>query len=195
MRLALLLCAPIALSSIFSTTATAEVVESGAMTMKIKEVIELAAPVDKAYASFLKIGSWWDKEHTFSGDAANLSLDARPGGCFCEKLPNGGGVLHLTVVFIAPNQRVTLSGALGPLQTTGVTGAMSFSFVPKPSQSQPGSQVVLVYNVGGYYPNGLQSIAPNVDEVLSQQMQRLKNLVETGSPANVAAAPAAPTNK
>ncbi len=113
MRLTLLLCTPIALSSIFSTTATAEVVESGAMTMKIKEVIELAAPVDRAYASFLKIGSWWDKEHTFSGDAANLSLDARPGGCFCETLPNGGGVLHLTVVFIAPNQRVTLSGALG----------------------------------------------------------------------------------
>jgi hypothetical protein len=193
MRLTLFLCMSIAVSSIFSTTATAEVVESSAMTMKIKEVIELAAPVDKAYASFLKIGSWWDKEHTFSGDAANLSLDARPGGCFCERLPDGGGVLHLTVVFVAPNQRVTLSGALGPLQTTGVTGAMSFSFVPKPSQ--PGSQVVLVYNVGGYYPNGLQSIAPNVDEVLSQQMQRLKNLIETGSPANLAAPPAAPTNK
>ncbi len=195
MRLTLLLCAPIALSSIFSTTASAEVMESSAVSMKIKEVIELAAPVDKAYASFLKIGSWWDKEHTYSGDAANLSLDARPGGCFCEKLPNGGGVLHLTVVFIAPYQRVTLSGALGPLQTTGVTGALSFSFVPKPSQSQPGSQVVLVYNVGGYYPDGLQSVAPNVDAVLSQQMQRLKDLIETGSATKTAAAPAEPANR
>ncbi len=185
MRATRLLCAASIASLLLSMAATAEVVESSTATMKIREVIELPAPVDKAYASFVKIGSWWDKEHTFSGDAANLSLDARPGGCFCEKLPDGGGVLHLTVVFVAPSQRIILSGALGPLQATGVTGAMSFSFVAKPS----GSELLLVYNVGGYYPNGLQSVAPNVDLILAQQMQRLKSLIETGSPMSPPARP------
>lgn len=174
---------------LFSMAATAEVVESSAAAMKVKEVVEIAAPVEKVYAAFVRIGSWWDKEHTFSGDAANLSLDVRPGGCFCEKLPDGGGAMHLTVVFVAPNQRITLSGALGPLQTTGATGAMNFSFVPKPSGSEPGSQLTLVYSVGGYYPNGLQSVAAGVDEVLSQQMQRLKRLIESGSPVAAVSEP------
>jgi hypothetical protein len=102
-----------------------------------------------------------------------------PGGCFCEALADGGGVEHLIVVFVAPNQRITLRGALGPLQTTGVAGAMSFSFTPKAA----GTEIVLVYNVGGYYPNGLQSVAGGVNEVLQQQMRRLKNLVETGNAA------------
>ena len=52
-------------------------------------------------------------------DAKNLSIDARPGGCFCEKLPNGGGVEHARVVYVAPREVLRLSGALGPLQGVG----------------------------------------------------------------------------
>ena len=176
-----------AASSLLSLTANAEVVEATANGMQIRHVVAIAAPVTTVYGKFLRVAAWWEKEHTFSGDAANLSLSAAPGGCFCEKLPQGGGVVHLTVVNVAPNQRITLTGALGPLQRSGVTGAMTFSFVPKPT----GSELVMVYNVGGYYPDGLQSVAGAVDDVLLRQLQRLKSLVETGNAGSGARKPAA----
>ena len=171
-----------------SMPAQAEVVESNASAMQIRHVVTLAAPADNVYLNFLKVSAWWDKEHTYSGDAANLKLTATPGGCFCETLANGGGVVHLTVVNVAPNERLIMKGALGPLQTTGVAGVMSISFAPKSS----GSELVMVYNVGGYYPGGLQKVAPLVDDVLFHQLQRLKRLVETGSAESAEDKPAAP---
>ena len=59
---------------------------------------EIAAPPDKIYAALIQPSRWWSSDHTFSGNAANLSLDARAGGCFCETLPGGGSVQHLAVV-------------------------------------------------------------------------------------------------
>jgi hypothetical protein len=66
--------------------------------------------------------TWWDSRHTWSGSAANLSLAAASGGCFCERLPNGGSVLHMSTVNAVPNQKLVLFGALGPLQTSGAAG-------------------------------------------------------------------------
>ena len=61
----------------------------------VKFEVSVNAPAAKVYDALVgQIGSWWDPEHTYSDDAKNLSIDARPGGCFCEKLPNGGGVEH-----------------------------------------------------------------------------------------------------
>jgi uncharacterized protein YndB with AHSA1/START domain len=163
---------------LLTTAANADVVEANATSMSLRTIVEIDAPVAKVYDAFVQIGRWWDKEHTYSGDSANLKLTAAPGGCFCETLPDGGGVLHMTVVNVAPNRRLTMAGALGPLQPTGVTGALSLAFVAKPS----GMELLMTYNVGGYYPKGLQTVAGSVDEVLTHQMQRLKSFVETGNP-------------
>ena len=35
--------------------------------------------------------AWWSDAHTYSGSAANLSVDLRPGGCWCEALAERGG--------------------------------------------------------------------------------------------------------
>jgi hypothetical protein len=37
-------------------------------------------------------------------------------GCFCEKLPDGGGVRHMEVAYLAPGKSLRLAGDLGPLQ-------------------------------------------------------------------------------
>jgi uncharacterized protein YndB with AHSA1/START domain len=155
----------------------AEVVESSANTMKIKQVRTVAAGPEKAWKAFLEVNHWWSGDHTFSGDSANLHLDARAGGCWCETLPNGGSVLHLTVVYVAPNTRMTLSGGLGPLQTAGVAGALTFQIVPKGD----GAEISILYTVGGYYPGGLTAVAAAVDGVLGGQLDRLQRLIETGS--------------
>ena len=83
----------------------------------------------------------------------------------------------MTVVYIVPNRRVVLSGALGPLQTLGTSGAMLWQLTPKGAQTE----LVVEYTVGGYMQGGLSAIATPVDGVLAIQFERLKRLVETGS--------------
>lgn len=71
-----------------------------------------------------------------------------------------------------------MRGALGPLQGLGVEGAMTLSLAPAGN----GTDLSLIYNVGGYLKDGFTSWAAPVDGVLHEQMARLKAFVETGSP-------------
>ena len=190
-----------------SSLARSEVTESSASSFKVKHVQTVTAKPEKAWQSFLAVDKWWSGEHTYSGSAANLRLDARAGGCFCETAGERQA-LHMTVGFVdpghllrmlgglgplagklhtgrsrndhvAPNQRLTMTGGLGPLQTSGASGAMTFQIVPQGE----GSNLTLVYEVGGFYPGGLAAIASGVDGVLGEQFARLKRLIETGEAA------------
>jgi uncharacterized protein YndB with AHSA1/START domain len=135
----------------------------------------VAASRDRVYRALVgDIGAWWSSDHTFSGDSRNLSIDARPGGCFCERLPNGGGVEHLRVVFVRPGEMLRLSGALGPLQSSALTGTMTWTLMA----SNDSTRVTLTYAVGGFREGGFSDIAPAVDAVLSEQLNRLKAFVE-----------------
>jgi uncharacterized protein YndB with AHSA1/START domain len=145
----------------------------------VKFEVSVNAPSAKVYDALVKqIGSWWNPEHTYSGDAKNLSIDARSGGCFCEKLPNGGAVEHLRVVYIAPREVLRLSGALGPLQASGVAGSMTW----KLTGAGDNTRAQLTYSVGGFIDGGFEKVAPGVETVLREQFDRLKLFVETGKP-------------
>jgi len=124
------------------------------------------------------IGDWWDPAHTFGNDAHNLSIDDRPMGCFCEKLPHNGGVRHAEVITVMPNKMLVMSGALGPLQKFGATGTLTLVLEPMHKDTR----VQLLYSVGGYLPDGLNTWAAPVDKVLTEQLTRLKSYVETGNP-------------
>jgi uncharacterized protein YndB with AHSA1/START domain len=145
----------------------------------VKLEANINAPAAKVYDALVgQVGSWWNPEHTYSHDAKNLSIDARAGGCFCEKLPNGGGIEHLRVVYIAPPQIVRFSGALGPLQASGVAGSMTWKLTGGPDNTR----LELSYSVGGFIPGGFEKIAPAVEAMLREQVDRLKMFVETGKP-------------
>lgn len=159
-----------------ATAAQAEVVDATASGFEVKREALINAPADKVYAALTQPSAWWHKDHTWSGSSANLSLAAMSGGCFCEKLPNGGSVMHMTVVYAQPGQGLRLFGGLGPLQTTGATGHLGWTLSEKDGQTT----LVQTYDVGGYMKGGLDKIAPAVDGVLSEQFDRLKTYVETG---------------
>ena len=145
----------------------------------VKFDVSINAPAPQVYDALVgQIGSWWNPEHTYSHDAKNLSIDARPGGCFCEKLPNGGGLEHLRVVYVAPPQVVRFSGALGPLQASGVAGSMTWKLTGGADNTRLG----LSYSVGGFIPGGFEKIAPSVEGMLREQLDRLKQFIETGKP-------------
>jgi hypothetical protein len=138
----------------------------------------IAAKSFEVYAALLQVRSWWDPEHTFSGDAHNMSLDARAGGCFCERLADQGSVQHMDRRIRRRGARTTDAGALGPLQTVVASGSMAWKLFPEAN----GTRLELTYNVGGYRPGGLAELATPVDSVLRAQLLCLKSFVETGKP-------------
>jgi uncharacterized protein YndB with AHSA1/START domain len=154
--------------------ALAEVKSATPNGFEVASIVTIAAPADRVYSAFGEIGHWWSSSHTFSRDAANLSLELRAGGCFCERLKDGGSVQHLQVVYAAPGQGLRLSGALGPLQMEGVDGTLAWTLKPV----EGGTSVTQSYVVGGYIRSGMEQWAPRVDRVLDEQLQRLKNFVE-----------------
>ncbi|MEZ5559817.1 MAG: SRPBCC domain-containing protein [Pseudomonadales bacterium] len=127
-----------------------------------------------------EVASWWDGRHSWSGDAANFSMDPRAGGCFCERLPAGGSVEHMRVVFASPGHLLRLSGGLGPLQGMGVSGSMDFALAAADRPDQ--TRLAFRYVVSGYPAGGLDGMAEPVDSVLSGQLQRLAAYLRTGSP-------------
>jgi hypothetical protein len=151
--------------------AGAEVVDVSADGFTLKAVIEVQAPAARVYDTIVNVGGWWDGEHTYSGDAKNLSIEARAGGCFCERLSGDGGISHMTVVYAAPGRTLRLVGGLGPLQELAVTGVMTWSLSDTPA----GTRIEMTYAVGGYAPGTgrLQQLAPLVNSVIDAQVQRL----------------------
>jgi len=159
--------------------AAAEIADSTAGGFTVKITLSIQAAPGEVYRRLLQVGDWWNPEHTFSGDAHNLSIEEKAGGCFCEKLPNGGSVRHLQVLFVSPEKTLRMGGGLGPLQGIAANGSMTIQLSP----AGGGSKLDVTYAVAGYLPSGMNTLAGPVDSVLTGQFVRLKNSVERGDPA------------
>lgn len=163
-----------------AVVARAEVVDSAAGGFTIRTILNIKAAPDVVYSKLVHdIGDWWNPMHTFSGDAHNLRIETRPGGCLCEKLPNDGFTRHLEVITAVPGSRIVMSGALGPLQTLAATGSLSV----KLTSDGGGTKMDVIYAVTGYLPKGIDNWAIPADLMVSEQFTRLKSYVETGHAA------------
>ncbi len=148
----------------------AEVRSVSAHGFEVGHRIETAAAPEAVFqAATGDIARWWDTDHSWSGEATNLYFDVRPGGCFCERLPDAGGVEYLRIVYLAPGREIRMQGALGPLQPMGLQGTMTWQFEPSAS----GSVVTWRYMVHGHLPGGFEALAPSVGGVIEAQLNRL----------------------
>lgn len=165
--------------SVFSYEAQASVTAFSAHSLQVKHEVTISAPASTVYDTLLgKVGSWWNPSHTYTGDGKNLSIEARLGGCFCEKFPAGGGIEHLRVVYLAPNKAIRFQGALGPFQASGVAGSLTW----KLNEEAGKTKLELVYSFGGFMDGSFEKIAPAADAMLGDQINRLKLFIETGKP-------------
>lgn len=155
--------------SFAASSAHSAVVGSSANGFTVREEVEFAGPPEGAWKRLIDVASWWNPEHTYSGHSSNLTLTLSPGGCWCEKLENGGFARHLEVVLVIPEKTLRLSGGLGPLQGMGATGALTFTLR---KASDTVTTVIAEYSVVGYSRDGLSGIAGAVDEVLGEQLKR-----------------------
>lgn len=157
-------------------SAQAAVTDRSAAGFEVTLTATIAAPPAKVWRTLMQPDRWWSSEHSWSGDAKNLTID--PSGCFCERLKHGE-VRHMTVVYADENTALRMAGALGPLQFTGASGHLGVTLKP----AGGATNIVMTYDVGGYAKGGLaETFAGPVDQVLGAQLARLKKAVETGKP-------------
>jgi uncharacterized protein YndB with AHSA1/START domain len=137
---------------------------------------EVKAAPDDVWKAIVALPRWWNNEHTWSGQASNMSLDLQAGGCWCERWGGGQSVQHGRVVLVQPGRVIRLDASLGPLQELAVNGVLTIV-----TSAQDGKTFLrLTYRVAGNADAGLEKLAPVVDQVLAVQYRRLKSLVETG---------------
>lgn len=160
------------------TTVSAKVAQVSAQGFVVRELVEVSATPEETWAVLVKPSVWWDSKHTWSTDAANLSLDARAGGCFCEILPDPaspraaprGTVEHMRVVYVERPRALRMVGGLGPLQADA---AMATLTIQLRAGEKGGTQVQFEYVVGGYTRTPFEKLAPAVDGMLAEQARRL----------------------
>ncbi len=150
--------------------ASAVVIGASSHGFELRQTLDLPLPPAQALAAFAQIGSWWSKGHTYSGDSARLSLQIRPGGCWCERLDRGGGIEHMRVAMYLPGERIVLTGGLGPLLFEGTSGVMDV----RATKTKTGSQLIIDYRVAGFARGNGTEMALAVDQVLRDQAERLR---------------------
>ena len=150
-----------ALAAALPVIAEAKVDGVGSSGFAVAYEADLKVLPPDAFAKFLEVGQWWSSEHSYSGDAGNMTITPVQGGCWCEAI-SGGFVEHLKVVNVQPGSLLVLSGGLGPLQFMGVAGSMVVTFEAK----YGGTHVSLRYSVGGYDPDNFAHLSGAVDGVI-----------------------------
>lgn len=162
-----------ALGMLGSNSAVAGVQTASSSQVSLVYDVELAGPPSDAWKHVVDIAAWWSSDHTYSGQARNLSLDVRPGGCWCETWANGG-VEHARVLMAIPGKALRVEGGFGPLQGMAVQATMTFTL--KPAADPTKTQLHVVYLVNGASESKLDALAGPVDGVLATQFSRLAAL-------------------
>jgi hypothetical protein len=150
--------------------AAAEITASNEHGFTVNHAIDTYAEPFVAYRTMTAhVDQWWSGDHSWSGDASNLYMKIERDGCFCERLPDGGQVEHLRLIYFSPGAELRFDGSLGPLQTMAAQGRMIW----KIEKTDSGSTVRFTYHVFGHPEGGLAGIAPAVDGVIGEQLKRL----------------------
>jgi hypothetical protein len=160
-----------------ASAAECKVTHQSANGFAVSHSSEVEAKPAVIWARLAHPEDWWNKSHSWSGDAANLSLSLKKGGCFCERLKGSGFVEHARLIHLAPPKMLRLSGALGPLQGEALVGTLTVTIAAIDAKR---SRISFDYVVGGFARFPLDSIAPAVDGVIGEQHQRLVRLVTSG---------------
>ena len=149
--------------------AGAEIKDATASGFTIENTRVVAADPQTAWNALVDdVDQWWPKDHSWWGAASKLSIDARAGGCFCERA-GAQQAQHMQVTFVDPGKLLRMTGGLGPLQGMGLHGALEFRLAPEGG----GTRVTLWYRAGGYTPDDLSKFAPVVDRVQGIQLRGL----------------------
>lgn len=159
-------------ATLWVAPAAAEVTSSDENGFSIRVEASTTASPEAMFALFSTPARWWSPLHTWSGDAAGMTIAPQSaGGCWCEALPMLGSVEHGHIIRWDPeNRRILFRAELGPLQGLPVNGKLEWVAVGLPDGS---TRVAIRYEVAGRGMADPAALAGAVDGVLGQQLARL----------------------
>ena len=161
--------------SLAAGAASAEVTNRSDTGFSLSYERAVAASDEAILAAIARPAAWWSDSHTYSGSASNISVDLRPGGCWCEALP-GGGVKHAEAVLVWPEQRmVRFDAPFGPLQSIGADAALTMTW----AEAADGPARTLKWSFVVTGP-GAGAMAEAIDGVMSEQFGRLAAHLSAG---------------
>jgi len=154
----------IAAFALLAQPAAAEVVARSENAFTLRFATTVAADADRIPASLEALPEWWDGAHSHTGDAANLSLDLAPGGCWCEKMPDGTDFDHGQTKTVGPD-RVLFHAPFGPLRGPATRADLEMTW----AQGADGLTLVWTMTVEG---DGVGAMADPVDGVMGAGFRR-----------------------
>lgn len=153
---------------VVAAPAQAELKDSSPTGFTVENSITVPVDAKTAWRALVNdVHRWWPRDHTWWGEEGKLTIDARAGGCFCEKAGRREAQ-HMSVAMVIPHELLRMRGALGPLQGMGLDGVLEFRLAP--AEGGEGTKITLFFRNGGYTPDDLSKFAPVVDKVQAQQL-------------------------
>lgn len=158
----------IAASLVFAAVAQAEVLEVSDTHFRLQHSMEVAQSPQEIWGVLVQPQRWWSPQHTYSGNANNLSLNPSAGGLWRESW-SGGSVTHGTVLTAMPGKLLRLDAPFGPLQGTGAKVTWTISL----QSMDQGTRILFDEIAFGPESAGLRQLAPAVDQVKAEGLRRL----------------------
>ncbi|MEO1078105.1 MAG: SRPBCC domain-containing protein [Pseudomonadota bacterium] len=151
-----------------TTPAHAEVISASANHFALRHEGITSLSVEETWQRLINPASWWDSSHSYSGDAANISLELEVGGLWREDW-DGGSVAHGTVLFIDEGKALRLEAPFGPLQGMGAYVIWTITLEP----AEEGTRVVFEESAVGPPVTDYGEMAKAVDFVKGAAMRKL----------------------
>ena len=148
-----------------AASASADVLDKEPGRFILKQDVRTAEPIDDVWARLIQPATWWHPDHTYSGDAANLSLDVQAGGLWREDW-DGGSVAHGEVLSVINGRQIRLRAPFGPLQSIASETIWTITLTPD------GEGTRIVFDEVAY-GHGVGDLAEAVDFVKTEAIARL----------------------
>ena len=154
--------------SFYGFAAHAEIIAATPQHYELRHEAVSDRTPDALWERLLEPADWWKSDHTYSGDAANLSLDARAGGLWREEWATGS-VVHGVVLNRQDGKSLRLDAPFGPLQGMGVTVIWTIDI----AREGEGSKITFTEIANGSTNSALDKLAPAVDTVKQEAIESL----------------------
>jgi len=148
--------------------ANAEIVSSSDSHFVLRHEALSALSAETLWQRLTQPATWWHPDHTYSGRAENLSLNAEVGGVWREDWDEGS-VIHGTIIFLRRGQVLRMNAPFGPLQELGAYTIWTITI----SQDGDGSRVVFDEVSNGPPSANMAETATAVDFVKGEAIIRL----------------------
>jgi len=151
-----------------SATASAEILSASETHLVLRHEAVSALPPDRLWRRLINPTAWWHPDHTYSGDATNLTLDVQAGGLWREDWDDRS-VSHGRVLYVEPGRMLRMEAPFGPLQELGAYTIWTITIAP----AEEGSVVVFDEVSTGPPTANMAEIAKAVDFVKGEAIRRL----------------------